>query len=460
VVLGVASVILSLLASGISPLGAQPDPDHHFMLTGITIVPSGGIATVGLRHLQLTEDFVSGWVFSVANDHSELVAISVEPSYTTMSFHQGLGPDFMVTYIVPDGICGGVVLDFLGVEKLPPGDHILHWIEYEVVMPPGEFSDLEFNSTFGCGQGPPATNAVVVAGASLPPVMHTATIYSITPPSQYAFDFKVGSDGEVHVPVGATTFSTTVSLQQTGGPTAEVHGFTLSFYDIDPAPGPGEPFEAVAVEPIGVLAALNGGLGPAYIQLSTAYYPDESQEYWSINVNFDLPFADSLQFLAREEILRIDFEVTTPVVAPVTYHVDCGGYSSIVDTRVIIESGPSTTPIIIDCWLPAATADGNFDVIFYQPPVPEFRRGDCNTDGTFDIGDTISGLSFLFSGGLPSSCESTCDTNDDGVLDIGDPISGLAVLFAGGQPLPDPGPWVCGPDPTPSGADCLAYICP
>lgn len=354
-------------------------------------------------------------------------------------------------------MCGGVVTDFRGFDKLPPGDHILHWIDYQVVMPPGESSDLEFNSAFPCTGTNPAANVVVIAGVSIPPVTFGTTIYSIAPSSEYRFDFNVGSAGEVYVPVGASSFSTTVSLQQTAGPPAEVIGFALAFYDSDPSPANNWPFQPIAVEPIGVLAALSGGL--EYLNVNYAAYPDENSPLFFIHATIDStpPFPTSVQFLAREEILRVDFVVTTPVLVPATYFLDCAG--PLTEASVRIEGGPNGQLISFGCFF-GPEAAGAFDVIFYQPPVPEFRRGDCNTDGTFDIADTISGLSFLFAGGLPSACAATCDTNDDGNLDIGDPISGLTVLFAGGLPLPSPGPFVCGPDPTPGGADCLAYICP
>jgi len=93
-----------------------------------------------------------------------------------------------------------------------------------------------------------------------------------------------------------------------------------------------------------------------------------------------------------------------------------------------------------------------------------FVRGDANSDGTVDIGDAISVLGFLFSGGTTPACLDAADANDDGSVDIGDAISILAFLFSGAGALPPPFP-APGVDPTPAdpfvcGDPCLpAELC-
>jgi hypothetical protein len=90
----------------------------------------------------------------------------------------------------------------------------------------------------------------------------------------------------------------------------------------------------------------------------------------------------------------------------------------------------------------------------------DFVRGDCNIDGALDIGDVITTLDALFSGGAPPSCQKACDSNDDGALDIADAIHALAHLFSGGAPPPAPSGG-CGSDPTPDALTCAAYgLCP
>ena len=89
---------------------------------------------------------------------------------------------------------------------------------------------------------------------------------------------------------------------------------------------------------------------------------------------------------------------------------------------------------------------------------PEFSRGDCNADGSFNIADAIFGLDILFGGmGTLAPCEDSCDANDDGGFNIADNIYMLTQLFSmGPDPLPPfPG---CGVDPT-SGdpLDCVFF---
>ncbi|NCG55723.1 MAG: hypothetical protein GWP35_02340 [Proteobacteria bacterium] len=82
-----------------------------------------------------------------------------------------------------------------------------------------------------------------------------------------------------------------------------------------------------------------------------------------------------------------------------------------------------------------------------------FLRGDANSDSLVNLADSISILEYLFSGGPPSSCQSSMDVNDSGTINIADAINLLAYLFSGGLPpeLPFPTPGV---DPTPDALPC------
>ena len=83
-----------------------------------------------------------------------------------------------------------------------------------------------------------------------------------------------------------------------------------------------------------------------------------------------------------------------------------------------------------------------------------FLRGDCNRDGTVDVGDAVFELAFLFAGGQAPPCMDAADANDSGDIDISDAIFILSYLFQGQSPPPAPGPSVPGPDPTPDDLDC------
>lgn len=110
-----------------------------------------------------------------------------------------------------------------------------------------------------------------------------------------------------------------------------------------------------------------------------------------------------------------------------------------------------------------AVAGGQRDVLVMQASAPglsPFRRGDCDADGAFGIGDAIVALGVLFGSQPTPSCPRACDANDDGSLDLGDPIATLSSLFLAAGPLPAPHA-ECGPDPTPDLLPCLAFpACP
>lgn len=91
----------------------------------------------------------------------------------------------------------------------------------------------------------------------------------------------------------------------------------------------------------------------------------------------------------------------------------------------------------------------------------DFRRGDCNADGSLDISDAVSALTYLFANAGPATCEDACDSNDDGNFDISDPVTLLGMLFNGAGDLPSPGPQECGVDPTADQLDCESFTtCP
>lgn len=98
-----------------------------------------------------------------------------------------------------------------------------------------------------------------------------------------------------------------------------------------------------------------------------------------------------------------------------------------------------------------------------MPPDPEFRRGDCNSDGSRNLVDAVFLLSWLFPQGGPPptlACVDSCDASDDGGLNLVDVIALLNALF-GQPPIPLAGPDLCGPDPTLDAATCDAYTaCP
>ena len=128
--------------------------------------------------------------------------------------------------------------------------------------------------------------------------------------------------------------------------------------------------------------------------------------------------------------------------------------SCIPDSEVCTDGIDNDSDMLVDCEDPDCIGDVD---------CPQFRRGDCNRDGTVDIGDACTLLAFLFPSGpvTPFECEDACDGNDDETLDIADAIRVLSALFGSptvplGAPYPD-----CGADPTIGVLDCDQYsLCP
>jgi hypothetical protein len=102
-------------------------------------------------------------------------------------------------------------------------------------------------------------------------------------------------------------------------------------------------------------------------------------------------------------------------------------------------------------------------------PVPEdtcsqggvdFRRGDMTDDGAVDISDGVSILNFLFTGGPAPSCYDAADADDNAAVELSDAVRIFGYLFLGSSPPADPGPSICGPDPTEDSlAECSYESC-
>lgn len=88
---------------------------------------------------------------------------------------------------------------------------------------------------------------------------------------------------------------------------------------------------------------------------------------------------------------------------------------------------------------------------------PRFVRGDSNADGFVNISDAIFTLRSLFLGGVEPRCEDASDADDSGGLDLADAVETLAFLFRGATILPDPGPLLCGTDPSADGLGCAGH---
>ena len=85
-----------------------------------------------------------------------------------------------------------------------------------------------------------------------------------------------------------------------------------------------------------------------------------------------------------------------------------------------------------------------------------FIRGDGNADGSINMTDVISTLSFLFLGGAAPVCQDAADTDDNGLVQLTDAIYTLNFLFSGGAQPPAPWPG-CGEDPGEDKLGCADF---
>ncbi len=150
------------------------------------------------------------------------------------------------------------------------------------------------------------------------------------------------------------------------------------------------------------------------------------------------------------------YQVTITVLDPTDFELEIEGTVNVVGTPGYSSALVSFTVVEIEIEIEIDCGDGidnDGDGLVDCDDsdctcVTMFLRGDCNTDGSFDIADTVHNLAYQFSGGAVL-CLDAHDVNDDGVIDIGDPVYALAHLFTGGPPPAAPF-LTCGSDPTPA----------
>ena len=86
-----------------------------------------------------------------------------------------------------------------------------------------------------------------------------------------------------------------------------------------------------------------------------------------------------------------------------------------------------------------------------------FLRGDANDDGSLNLADAISLISYIFGGGSEPQCRSAANANSDYTVDIGDVIFLINHQFLAGPPPGAPYP-NCGADPAgEAGIGCESY---
>ena len=95
-----------------------------------------------------------------------------------------------------------------------------------------------------------------------------------------------------------------------------------------------------------------------------------------------------------------------------------------------------------------------------QTCASDFRRGDANGDGGVNLSDALAVVNYLFRNGKPPACPDSADFDDRDDIELTDMILIMNFLFNGVDLSAPPGPFQCGPDPTPDGlAECAYENC-
>jgi hypothetical protein len=278
--------------------------------------------------------------------------------------------------------------------------------------------------------------APALAAALLAALLVTAPLDA----QQFAFSTAGGTI--VYDPAdGVGSTSAGYRIEELPGPSAPhlVTGFAMSVAH-DPAIA-----TAVSVAQGARLLVLNGGAGPDFFD------PELIAGGVTVAVLFSFLGLTSDTYETAEEVIIVGYQA---VAAAWTGDLD-GGSAALSFTPL---GTPPTqnVAIVAGTSIPATGVPGEIDFapIFW----PVWLRGDASGDGVVEpIGDAVSILAQLFSGGAPSACLDAADVNADGAHDISDPITLLIHGFGGGPALPPPFP-VCAIAATTLG--CAAAVCP
>jgi hypothetical protein len=152
---------------------------------------------------------------------------------------------------------------------------------------------------------------------------------------------------------------------------------------------------------------------------------------------------------------------TVPVVANQT--TDCRVFFE--DGLVSAVSRPVTNVITYNRESKTATSSQGLRIMItgQQGEVQaDFRTGDPNHDGKFDIADAVRIVMAAvpgIPGGAPLACPFEGDVNDDGLLGIPDAIYFLNWQFRGGPAPGGPSP-ACGKKAGVTTTNCLSPFCP
>ncbi|MFN0056971.1 MAG: hypothetical protein ACKVX7_00810 [Planctomycetota bacterium] len=126
-----------------------------------------------------TDTALGGWSFGVCHDSAVIEITTAEAISLAGVLSGGMPADLTVVDVIPgDGVTMGVVVDFIGVDSLPPGAG--YWIlraHYSILGVAGSTTDVCFCDTIGGGgAGPVATVVTGTSGTAIPTDKYCGTV--------------------------------------------------------------------------------------------------------------------------------------------------------------------------------------------------------------------------------------------------------------------------------------------
>lgn len=394
--------------------------------------------------------------FSVGLVHPPGVLYPQEvlPGPALASLQGGQGPAFFSTSFGTEGVTIGTVFDFGGSESFPAvqdiGPLVLIGYQFESQFLTGGFDSWEASVDFSDDVGnPPVENVIAGPGGQAFTPNFDGGLIEVYPRND--FRFSIGDDvcttqpnGEIEVEfddAGAGTLEIAIIAHEESSVLHATQG-----YAFEVAHDPNYLF-LTGIELPAWAQALHGGAGPDFVAID-----DPGVGPASVAVTYG--GSATRLFGTPTELGTLHYETNAD-----TLEGSDGAFTSLYFTDILgsddnrVQAGglsfaPDTCGANLH--LRPATAGG-----------PEFRRGDCNTDGSIAISDAVFGLGYLFVIGSDApTCDDACDFNDNGAVDIADMVAVLNYLFVAGSSAPPPPVDACGVDPTDDALGCDSSPCP
>lgn len=151
---------------------------------------------------------------------------------------------------------------------------------------------------------------------------------------------------------------------------------------------------------------------------------------------------------------RLDIVSTLDDEVAVSLAAEGGGHAR--EERYRVGSSPRAVHLAVlhpDGGMDCATADfGSSAISILEGAAMDrgvrFRRGDADQDGAVLLTDAVLVLNALFRSSGPLGCPDAADADDDGGVTLTDAVLVLNYLFVSGPRPSDPGPKICGSDPS------------